>query len=460
MAYSPIENLQLGKFLQIAFSDGIRFQLSGDVRDWDMVRKVREGDPNGREVRFLFQNSLGPAAIQSMSPGVAGAFPDSQDIGISENTAQYKEIAATIEFDYNLWQAAQKSPAKYADFLAKEIESKTIAYKRQISKELYGDGTGVIAQLAAASASVTTYGTVAGVIQFQLDTASSARGHVGWCEIGDILVLKSAAGGASALDTNLATEPSYWKVLSRNRKADQVTMQGLDSTKTAVVIASIITQPAAGEVFYRLQNTIPNLTASIADYGTASEVMAGLDSLVSNDGRTMHGITMVGASAGTVSDAGGAAMDVSLLQELLDTTKVNVGQTAYKYKVMVGAPETHASLIESRETDRRFVALEDKTRGIKGMFGFAHLNDMLEFYTSEYCQKKRLYVLPEASSGDKVLEYHSTDFEQVKVNDMAAFNLKPSANGYLRRVSSFMHGRQVLICKHPAAIGKLVNFTS
>lgn len=460
MAYSPITNETLGKFLQIAFSAGVRNQLSGDVRDWDMIRKVREGDPNGRELRFLFQTSLGPAAIQAMSPGVAGAFPDSQEISVSENTAQYKEIAATIEFDYNLWQAAQKSPAKYADFLAKEIESKSTAYKRQVSKELYGDGTGVIGQLAAASASLTS--PTSNQLIFQLDTASTARGFVGWFEINDLLILRTSAGGTSALDTNLATEPAMWKVISRDRKNDRVTLQGLDASKVAVAsITSITTQPATGDVFYRFaQPTIPDLTASIADYGTASEVLAGLDSLVSNDGRVVHGITMSGSTAGTVSDAGGAAMDVSLLQELLDTTKVNVGQSAYKYEVMAGSPETHASLIESRETDRRFVTLEDKTRGIKGMFAFAHMNDMVEFYTSEYCQKKRLYVLPKEASGNKTLEYHSTDFEQVKVNDMSAFNLKPSANGYLRRVSSFMHGRHVIICKHPAAIGKLVNFVA
>jgi hypothetical protein len=459
MAYSGIENLQLGKFLQIAFSEGVRFQLSGDVRDWEMIRKHREGDPNGREYRFLFQTGLGPAAIQAMNPGVAGAFPAAQDITVSEKTAQYKEIAATIEFDYNLWQAAQKSPAKYADFLAKEMESKQMAFKRQVGKELYNDGTGVIGQLAASSATANSDGSVT----FQLDASDSARGHVGWHEIQDILILRSNSGGASALDTNLATEPAYWKVISRNRKEDKVTLQPLDSSLANVSVASISVQPTAGDVFYRYaQPTIPNLSAitTSTDYGTLTETMAGLESLVAADGRLVHGIQMRGAEAGTVVDAGAVAIDTSNIQELLDTVKVNVGQTAYKYKVMVGAYETHAALIESRETDRRFTTVEDKTRGIKGMFVFSHMNDSVEFYTSEYCKKKRLYCLPENAQGNKILCYASTDFEQVKVNDMSAFNLKPSANGYLRRVSTFMHGRHVLICEHPAAVATLRNFTA
>lgn len=458
MAYSSIENLQLGKFLQIAFSEGIRFQLSGDVRDWDMIRKAREGDPNGREIRFLIQTSLGPAAIQAMNPGVAGTFPRSQDISVKECTAQYKEIAATIEFDYNLWQAAQKSPAKYADFLAKEIQSKVLAYKRQISIELYGDGTGVIGQLGASAASVTS--PVSNSLNFQLDTSSTARGFVGWFTIGDILILRASNGGSSGLVTTPVT-PTYWKVLDIDRKNDKVRLQGLDASFNPVAnLTAVTTQPSSGSVFYRYaQPTIPDLTASISDYGTVTEVMTGLDSLISNDGRIVHGINMEGSTSGTIVDAGASVMDVSLLQELLDLTKVRVGQDAYKYKIMAASPEAHAALIESREVDRRFNTHDDKTRGIRGFFTFAHNNDLIEFYTSEFCQKKRLYVLPEHSSGQKVLEYHATDFEQVKVNDMSAFNLKPDSSGYARRVITFMHGRHTLICLHPAAIGKLVNFT-
>ena len=61
MAFSNIDSQQLGKFLQIAFSEGIRNQISEDYRDWEYIKRERVADPNGRELRFLFQSSYGPS---------------------------------------------------------------------------------------------------------------------------------------------------------------------------------------------------------------------------------------------------------------------------------------------------------------------------------------------------------------------------------------------------------------
>lgn len=458
MAFSNIDQLNLGNLLQIIFSNGVRNQISVDFRDFEMIKRAKVGSSVARELRFMFQSSLGPAAIQYRNPGTSGrSFPQSQQASVFEYTAKFKEINATIELEYNLWDRARKSPEKYAEPLALEIDSKASASKRRLAADLYGDGSGVVGTVA--SAAVTTPNS--DQLVFTLATANTSRGHAGQFEFGDLLVLTANAGTASALDTNLGTEPAFWKVVDKDRAGQTVTLQGLNaSLASAGTITSISTQPTAGDVFYRYgQPTIPNLS-SITDYGTATEVMAGLESLVAGDGRVIHGITMSGVNSGSRYNAGANPIDVKHIQRVMSQAKVSVGQDRYRWKMMSMAPETLDALIESRETDRRFITKDDGARGVKS-FVYIHQNDELECYTSEYCPPKRLYILPEAKSSEKVLEFHGSDFETVKAQGDSDFHLKPSsAGGHVNNVISYLQAIGVLICKHPKSVAVIENFTN
>lgn len=461
MAFSNVDQLNLGNLLQIVFSNGVRNQISVDFRDFEMVKRAKVGNSVARELRFMFQSSLGPAAVQYRNPGTSGrSFPQSQQSSVSEYTAKFKEINATIELEYNLWDRARKSPEKYAEPLALEIDSKASSAKRLIARDLYGDGTGAVGTLGTSSAATTS--PASDQLVFTLASANTSRGHVGFFEYGDILLLQAAASGASALDTSLGTEPAYWKVIAKNRSAQTVTLQGLNSSlASAGTISSITTQPTSGEVFYRYgQPSIPNLSTTIADYGTVTEVMAGLESLVAGDGRTIHGITMSGVNAGSRYDAGANPLDVKHVQRVMSQVKVNVGQDRYSWKMMSMAPESLDALIESRETDRRFITKDDATRGAKS-FVYIHQNDELECYTSEYCPPKRLYILPETKASEKVLEFHGSDFETVKAQGMEDFHLKPaSGGGHVNNVISYLQAIGVLIAKHPASVAVIENFTN
>lgn len=457
MSFQNIDQLNLGKLLQIAYSNGVTQQLSQNFRDFEEIKSVRVGNPNGKQLNFMIQTSLGVAAVQYLSP-TGGAFPEGHQVSLSEKSAVYKEVAATVEIEWNMWKRAQMSPAKYLEPLALEFQSKSLATKRRLAADVHGDGTGVIGQLAAASATVSS-----GNVIFQLSTANSARGHVGFFEYGDILVLKAANGGTSALDSNLATEPAYWRVIARNRKLDQVTLQPLNASFAALSISSISVQPAAGEVFYRYGQalsgmSIPDLTASIADYGTLTEVMAGLESLVAADGRIIHGIEMSGVTAGTQVDCAGAGIDVTYIEELLSNIKVNVGGGVYKYEKLSMAPEARSALINASETDLRWQAKEDRVKGTK-VFGYLHEDDFVEAVSSEYCPKKRARVLPKGKAGaDKVMELHMADFELVNVDGQKMFLKPASGGGHQRKISQYLQAFGVLVCKHPAAVGTLHNF--
>jgi hypothetical protein len=448
MAYSNIDSLQLGNLLQIVFSNGVRNQISQDFRDFEMVKRQKAGSSVARELRFMLQKSFGTSAIQYRDPGTSGrSFPTAQQATVSEFTAKFKEINATIELEYNLWDRARKSPEKYAEPLALEIDSKSSAAKRRIAADLYGDGTGVIGTVASNTGATVT-----------LSTSNTARGHVGFFEYGDHLKHYAANGGAGSAVTVASGTFDYWRVASKDRSGQTV---GLVPVNTAGAETTVSAWTAsAGEVFYRTgQPTIPNLS-SIADYGTASEVIAGLESLAAGDGRLIHGITMSGALSGSRLDAGGNPIDVKYVQKAMSQVKVNVGQDRYSWKMMCMAPETLDSLIESRETDRRFMAAEDGKRGTK-KFMYLHQNDELECYTSEYVPPKRIYILPETKAGEKVIEFHGSDFETVKAQGMGDFHLKPaSAGGYVNTVVSYLQAIGVLVCKHPASIAVIHNFTN
>jgi len=321
MAFNNVDNLNLGNLLQIVFSNGVRNQISVDFRDFEMVKRAKVNSSVARELRFMFQKSLGASAIQYRDPGTSGrSFPTAQQATVQENTTKFKEINATIELEYNLWDRARKSPEKYAEPLALEIDAKASAAKRRIAADLYGDGTGVIGTISSASIS-------AGQVIFTLSTANTTRGHVGFFEYGDNLLHYAAAGTSGAAVTLSSGTFDHWRVIAKDRANAKVTLQAVDTTGVDRNVSAFTA--VAGEVFYRNgQPTIPNL-GSIADYGTATEVMAGLESLVANDGRVIHGITMSGALAGSQYDAGANPIDVKHIQRAMSQVKVNVGQDRY-----------------------------------------------------------------------------------------------------------------------------------
>lgn len=463
MAYSPISSLPLGKIVQIAFDSGIRNQISEAHRSFEMIKKARVSSSVPRSIRFYFQSSLLPSNVQWRDPGTQNrSFPNAFQPLESEYEAQLKEVNASLELEYNLYQAAKKSPEKYAEPLQNIINSATISTKREMARALWLDGTGVIGTLPASSAAVTS--PASNQLVFTLDEASGSRGHVGTFEYNEIYILKTAAGAATALDTNLGTEPVYWQCVLKDRAAGTVTLKGLDSSFAAVASMTVVnTPPEDNSVFYKYnQPTIPDLTAIVlgtTDYGTISEMMAGMPSLAASDGRVMHGITMSGATGASSYNAGGNPLDLSHFNGVMDLAKIEVGSDRYSWKQAIGSPEAQSGLIESRETDRRFISWQDNLRGTT-RFGVVHRNDKIELVDDEYVAPTDLWIMPESKSGQKVLEYHGSDFETVQAGaDSDGFQLKVASGQYVNTMISYLFNRCVLINKHPKSCARIYNFS-
>jgi hypothetical protein len=460
MTFSNIDQLSLGSILQIAFSKGTRTQISQDFRDFEQVRMAKVSSSAPRSIRFYFQNGLLPSNIQWRNPGTSNrAFPRAFQPATAEYEAKMKEANASLELEYNLYERAKQTPEKYAEPLQMILSAAMTSAKREIARVLYKDGTGVIAQVGAAAAALTSPNSSS--LNWTIDQGDTTRGHVGDFEYDELYVLRDPDASATALDTSLATEPAYWKCVAKDRAAGTVQLQGLTAAFAPVAsITSITTQAASGAVFYKFdQPTIPDLTASIADYGTVSESMAGLESLAANDGRVVHGITMSGVTGSSEKDAGNVAIDLSHFNSAMDQAKIEVGQDRYKWKKAMCAPETQSALIESREGDRRFTSKEDARTGSK-QFGIQHRQDFVELVDSEYVHPKRIWVLPESKAGEKVIEYHGTDFATVKAPSGDDFHLKVSGGEYVNSVVSYLQAVSVLICKHPKSVIKIRNFTN
>ena len=461
--WSNIDALRLGKLTQIVFSKGVLYQNSEDVREFEQVQSLKVSDQAARELRFMLQKSLGPAATQYRTPGVSNrAFPQASQALVDEFIAKFKESNTTLKLEYQLWERALMAKnAKYMEPLALEVQSKATAQKRMYCFDFYGDGTGVRGTVASVDDS--SLNTAAGKIVVTLQDTDTARGHVGAFEFYDILVATQPNGTAR---NPTGTGTLYgWQVIDKDFTANTVTFQAVDSNEN-ILTGLTASNLANNDLFYRVgQPTIPDLSTTVADYGVCSDAIVGLESLAANDGRNVWGITMSGPYAGSQYDAKADPMDVLLFDKALSSGKRRVGQGRYRYKKACMADEVHTQLIDSREPDRRFVSVTDNKRGTT-FFGYQHRNDLIECYTSEFISKHRVWFLPESTKkgkngeSQKVLEFHGSDWKSVKTPGGSDFHLNASASGgYTNDIVSYMRGIGVMIARHPAAIIGIHNFT-
>lgn len=451
---NPILDFNLGAFIQIYYSKGIRDQISQDFREFEMIQRLKEGNPDGREMNFMFKLGRGPASVQYAS-FTDNRFVKGQQSSVQEYTAEYQQLLTTVEFDYNLWNQAKKNPNVYGDFLAEELKDKVLNQKRQLCKDLYGDGTGVLGQTDAIGDDTDI---ASGKVVITLSANSASGGHIGFFEYDDLVVVAGADGVLKAPATS--TVFYAWRVDALDRTANTVTLVAVDSdyaTDTTVTASNV----ASGDFVYRIgmdasENKVDR--TAITDYGKQL-VFPGLESLAAVDGRVTHGITMTGRTGATSQDAGGLALTLGDIEAVLNNAKIRCGENSYAYKIMSAAPEVHSFFINTREEDRRFNTVDDTKRGGK-VFGYQHRSDFLEMASTEFVPKNRIWMLPETKSdGGKVICSKLTDFETDKVNDTTEFRWAVENGNRVKKIQTSMTARGTMVCKHPAAIASLQNFT-
>jgi hypothetical protein len=443
-AQTNLSDLQLGEYLKIVSKGGVYNNLSEDSSIWELIKKMKKGAAEGRELRYLLRTAYGAAAANFVAVS-GGAYPDAQQATIDEATAIFKDYALTLEVQRTLIEKAISDFSRYGEPLAEEIRSKTISLSRQLSAALYGDGTGILAQSADTGSFTAT------AVTFNVSSSSSAKGFIGFVELGDKVLVKNNDGTAA---NPTCTSFSYYVVSDKDRTAGTITLAPKTSAGAAItdVSASGIT---AGDYLIKSSSAAQDWAAvSTNDYNTMSYYFPGLESLAAADGRKVNGITMSGAVKGTHRDVSGQPLDSSDFQKLMSQIKLAVGANRYKYTKAMMAWESLDALVESRETDRRFQSIKDTDKGVESL-GYVHGKDRVVFEADEFCPMQRIWVLPQ---GDAV-QFYGEDFKFVEAQAGQKFMLKPNSSGHDRAVRAYMEGSGTLVCVHPAAVGVIKNFT-
>lgn len=448
MATTSVTNLgglDIGKYLKIVSKGGVYNNLSENTSMWENIQKKKKGDDEGRELRYLIRSAYGASAANFVAIG-SGSYPNAQKSTLAEATAQYKDFALTIEVQRDVIERAISDFSRYGEPLAEEIRAKTITLSRQLSAAVYADGTGVLAQATGA-------GSIAsGRITLPIGASSSSRGFIGWLELGDRVVVATLAGVQTDPTVSSGTF-AWYSIYDLDRANGNVVLQAQNSSGSALTVTA--TNILNTMVIYKYGSQINDLSSvTTEDYNSLSFYFPGLQSLAANDGRTVNGLTMSGATKGTVRDVSGQPIDSSDFQKLMSLVKTNVGANRYSYKRAMMAWETLDSLVESRETDRRFISVKDDKRGVE-VLGYVHGKDTLIFEADEFCPTQNIWCVPE---GD-VLQFFGSDFQFVEPQAGQKFMLKPNSSGHDRAIRAYMEGHGVLTCVHPAAVGLIKNFT-
>jgi hypothetical protein len=461
MAFSNIDDLNLGKLLQIMFLNGVSDQLSKEYPEWNMVKQLVSSNAGPREVRFSVLTGRGPSAIQYMNPGDnTASFPGAHQNAISEAVAKMKEIAATIQIESNLYQRAVKSPAKYAEPLALEMDAKETEYRRMVARDFYGEGLGILGEVASAA----TFDQSAETQVITLDHQDGSRGFVGWFELDEKVLVKQPGGSArSPSDGTAPANFDHYRIVNivRNGTASSTITLKPYTAAGAVVTNMTTTNIADGDFIIKAgQPTAPNVSGitSSSDYALQTEAFVGLESLINDDGRLVHGLNLTGALAGTEYDVSGT-LDVSHVHKAMDKVKRRVGKAAYNWKKLLISDEAAALIVESRATDRRFNSVKDADSGVETL-KYTHFDSPLEFVTSEFVPFRRAFILPEGKiDGKKVLQFHMTELDAAPGGDANGFHLvSASGGGFTRNMAMYLQGFLQMICLHPAACLKIRGF--
>jgi len=436
---------KLSKVLQILYSKSVMVQISEEHKEYEMITKKKSGEENGRSYNFMIQTDFGPAAVGASATGEF-QFKDQAQSTLVEKAAIFKQKTATIGLSYSLMKRAAKAPT-FENPLSVEVKSKSTIQKRLMASEFHRDGTAVIAQVA-------THTAVAEDADAVLTLTAGRGGESRYVEVGDILLArKDSDGTESVAGLSLV-------VVSKNRSADTVTVTatgaaiGANDLDDASLFRKADTDDFVGTADY-LANINAQATPAGVAFDQVSLNLCGLETLYANDGRKVHEIVMSGVTAGTVYDAGAAAISLDDFHGALDDVKIKNGRASAKWTQLLASNETLRSVIDGQEQDRRLWSQGDNKRGFAG-FGYIHDNSSLEMVTTEYVRSDRIWSIPQ---GEGVCEMIGKDFEDVSVGGQKEFMAINSSGARAAGMRKYLCGYLVYLSKRPSLVVSIRNFT-
>jgi hypothetical protein len=463
MTYANVTNsssIDIAKYLQIQQTKGVYTNLATQSEIWKLILKAKAGKAGGRQMSYNLRTSLGPGAVQSLGAGDSGDYPSASRSVVSEAVAFFKFYGSTVNVPRQLTMLSGEAMLRNSamDILNEELDAKSIALARVLSGQIMRDGTGVIGIVSGTPTVSAANDTL--TITLNSTDANGDRSHVGWFDEGDQIKFATSAGVAHGTVNNAVTAVAYWSVVSKDEDTNVVILKPYNSVDGAVDILNATvgaTDPIDGDYIYRKGTTPNDISSAPTDYGRASEELAGLAALISNDGRTVHGLAHTGPLQGTIKDCAAAQIDSTHFQQALSRAKRRAGRGLYSWENAMMYDNVYDAFAESAESDRRFTSVQDANRGFKKI-GFQHGKDFVEFQPDEFCSKARIWMLP---TSKEVMQFYGDDFQVVDIGGQK-LHLKTSSSGagHARAVQQYNEGAGVLICRHPASVIKITNFTA
>jgi hypothetical protein len=462
--FTNIDSKTMGLLLDIMFTKGARDQLPQTYREFELIKPIRV-ERTERESRSRIQTSRGPARVQAASPGSSTTFPAKQQAVIKELVVKLKEYDAITSIDIELFERLRNASGKAADELAIEMEATMMNLKRRSCIDLFGDGSGIMVRNSGSvtetkgdSTNIDYVDCTAALIGATISSVASP-GSVTFLELDDILTCSDGKNSAVPPTESSGSAFYGWQVLAIDVDAGTFRVQPVDSSGVLVedITASNIVD---GTCFHRIgdKGSVARVD-SVSDWGIASNYMVGLESLTATDGRTVHGVAMTGPFKGTRHDGAAALIDLNMIQKAISKAKRAVGEGAFKWDNLVMSYQSFDAFVDSKESDRRFISVDDNTRGSK-KFAYQHGNDTLNFLVSEFSPLNRCYAIPTGGKSGKVLEMHAKDAQHLKTPDGSSWHLNVSGGAFEKSYVAFHMMFQQLVCNHPAAIAVLTNFVN
>jgi len=433
--------LQQGKITEMLHEEESFFKL--------ITSKFEKGNIAGKKLVLPLKNILGHAAIQSIAYN--GSFVARQKVLYDNIEAGYKFLTGHIEMDAVEMEMANSKEGGFIDLMDDELKSKNKAMAQQLSRQIFGDGSGVLAVVSGASTTVnTSYGRI------PLRSNASDQGSAYWFEIGDILKILDATGGGSAYEQHddLAASTGYCKVVDVDYEGNTIDVIGITTATVATTQTEIAWSPstalAAGDLLVRSGTTY---TASSTIQDTASEEMVGFDGIIdATAAQTLWGIskTSVPQFKAQTRDLNGELLQVSHLMEQAKRVQARGG----KINLALCSFDTQLRLAEIGLAMRSISEPKmDVTLGIETPRLVVPHGGAIPIVASRYCPSNKFYMLD-----TKDWEFRGYEPKLVDL-DGKTLRMQTSADGgYKNSVTSELFGAMVVLCKSPFKNGKVYNF--
>lgn len=432
MAISFVNSADLGALLKELQWNTMSDALNLESPFFNFIKKeLKKVPPDGKGLRTPIKTKGGIAAVGSI--GYSGSFKSQKQITVAELVARPKYHTAHIELLWSVVEAGKREVGAFIDPAKVEIKDKQSYLARDLARQSFGDGSGIIGEVY----SVTDNGATGTIVIY--DT-SAKPGCIRWFEEEDTIKIYPVGGDtARVIDAGSATE---------------LVISAIDESANSITVAPASGNFDTGSVVQGDMIRRSGVTSSYAetDYAYKCEEMCGLESLI-DASNTIFGIsrTTHPKFKGTEVDCSAAPLDVSnLLKGIQEADRKGKG----KIKKLFMYHDTYNRLADIAEEDKRIINSKDAVLGFDKL-SFRSYHGPVEFECDQFCRADRIFGID-----PEYIYLFGKDFDFMEDGGQILQKKPASGGGYSPSYVADLMGIMELYCVNPSGCLKIKNFTN